>query len=139
MGEPVRLLANIVAWPCAVAYLVGFFWIFYEATAHAHVLQPAPEKTKATLGEKIAGVGIAAVCVTFAVSIWRAIQRTEAERKAFWADPIGFELDLATYITTGALILSAGVCGVGFIMVARDLRRARKERQRLEAYTEWTG
>lgn len=139
MIEPVRLIANIVAWPCAVAYLVGFFWIVREVMVESRVHKFEFEKAKGTLSEKIMGVGIAAVCVTFAVCIWGATQRTEAEREAFWADPIGFELDLATYITTGALILSAGVCGVGFIMVARDLRRARKERQRFEAYIERTG
>ena len=132
MSEQFKLVANVIAWPCLVVYLVGFFWIVYEATAHAHVLRPSPEKLKATLGEKIAGLGIGALCATFALNIWRAIQMPHAERMAY-------EIDLAGYAMTGTFVLSIGLCGAGFIMVARDLRRARKERQRFEAYIERTG
>ena len=83
MDNSVRFVANVVAWPCAVAYLVGFFWIVREVMAESRVHKFEFEKAKGTLGEKIMGVGIAAVCVTFAVCIWRATQRTEAEREAF--------------------------------------------------------
>lgn len=131
--------ANVIAWICAVTYLVGFFWIVFEAMGHSHVVQHVPEKIKATLGEKISGVGIAATCVTFAICIWNAAQTPEDERKAFLIDPTAFQMDFADYLMNGAFILSAGVCGVGFIMVARDVRQARKQRQCFEMYVKGTG